>query len=243
MKLFAKAFLPHLAAALLLLMLASLYFLPQLQGKVLEQPEITQYRGMAKEVRDYSLATGKTSLWTNSMFGGMPTYQINTISTGNNLRFLDRILRLGIWHPIGRFFAAMLCFYILMAVLGVDPGVGALAAVAFGLSTNTMILYETGHVSKVNAISYFPLIAAGLLLTYRRHYLWGGILFAVGLGLDVFSNHVQMTYYFMLTLVVYGIARLIDDIRLKQLPHFLKATVALAIAPVPLVFLVTGVGA
>ncbi|MCB0587347.1 MAG: hypothetical protein KDD06_18765, partial [Phaeodactylibacter sp.] len=220
---------PHIIAIVVFLVACAAYFSPQLQGKVPEQSDIIQYRGMAQESKAFYERTGERTLWTNSMFGGMPTYQINTVSAGNNLKFLDRLGNLFIKPPIGRFFAAMLVFYILMVVLGVNQWLAVIGAIAFGLTTNNLILYETGHETKVKAISYLPLVAAGLILAFRRRYLLGGILFAVGLGLDIMANHVQMTYYFSMTLLIFGIAQLIYSIQRKELAHFGKAAGALLI--------------
>ena len=220
---------PHFVAIVIFLAACAAYFSPQLQGKVPQQSDMIQYRGMAQEAKNFYEKTGERTLWTNSMFGGMPTYQINTVSAGNNLRILDGLGTLFIKAPIGRFFAAMLGFYILMVVLGVNQWLAVIGAIAFGFTTNTLILYEAGHETKVKAISYLPLVTAGLLLAFRRRYLLGGILFAVGLGLDIMANHVQMTYYFFITLIIFGLAQLVYSIQRKELAHFGKAAGALLI--------------
>ncbi|MCO6478728.1 MAG: YfhO family protein [Phaeodactylibacter sp.] len=220
---------PHLIAIAIFLVACAAYFSPQLQGKVPQQSDIIQYRGMAQEAKEFYERTGEQTLWTNSMFGGMPTYQINTVSAGNNLKVLDSISSLFINAPIGRFFAAMLGFYILMVVLGANQWLAVIGGIAFGLTTNTLILYEAGHLTKVKSISYLPLVAAGLMLAFRRRYLLGGILFAVGLGLNIMANHVQMTYYFFLTLIIFGIAQLVYSIQRKELAHFGKAAAALLV--------------
>ncbi|MEM9990880.1 MAG: YfhO family protein [Bacteroidota bacterium] len=219
-----KKLLPHLVAVVSFLAICIIYFLPQLEGKVINQGDITRYRGMSKELLDFRKETGERTLWTNAMFGGMPTYQIHTNTEGNFLSEVNRLLHLGFKKPIGLFFLAMCSFYILMLALGINPWLGAIGAVSFGLTTNNLVLYEAGHVTKVYAVAYLPIIAAGVLMVYRKQYLAGGILFAAGLGLDIYSNHVQMTYYFGLTLIIYGIARLIYDIKKDNLPHFAKAT-------------------
>jgi hypothetical protein len=220
---------PHIAAVLLFLALSAAYFSPQLSGKVVQQGDIIQYLGMSQEVRTFEQQTGERSLWTNAMFGGMPTYQINTVRDGNHLTLVDRLATLSIPEPIGRFFAAMLGFYILMVCLGVNPWLGLAGAVAFGFSTNNLILFEAGHITKVNTISYFPFVAAGVLLAFRQQYAWGGLLFALGVGLNILSNHVQMTYYFFLTLLIFGVAQLIYSIRQGELIPFAKAAAVLIV--------------
>ncbi len=223
MNILLKKSLPHLAAAGFFLLLSALFFRPQLSGKVVEQGDIMQYYGMAKEANDFVEKTGRDPLWTNSMFGGMPTYQINTVTAGNNLKWLESAGRLFIAEPIGQFLLAMLSFYVLMVVLGVDRLVAAIGAVAFGLTTNNLILFEAGHLTKLKTITFFPLIAAGALLAFRGKYLWGGILFALGLGLNIYANHLQMTYYLALTFLILGIAQLIYDARNGKIAHFAKA--------------------
>ena len=223
MNIFIRKAIPHFAAIVVFLLACAVYFSPQLQGKVPQQSDIVQYRGMSQEVREFYEQTGERSLWTNAMFGGMPTYQINTVSEGNNLKLLDRIGSLAIQPPIGRFFIAMISFYILMVVLGVNSWLSIIGAIAFGLTTNNLILFGTGHETKLKAIAYLPLATAGMLLAFRKRYLAGGILFAVGLGLDIMANHVQMTYYFFMTALIFGIAQVIFEIRKGEYLHLAKA--------------------
>ena len=123
----------------------------------------------------------------------------------------------------------MVSFYLLMVLLGVNSWLSIVGAIAFGFATNNLVLYEAGHETKLKAISYLPLVASGMLLAFKKRYLLGGILFGLGLGLDLASNHVQMTYYFFMTVIIWGIAELIKNIREKTLPHFSKAAGALII--------------
>lgn len=225
-----KTILPHLAAILLFIGLSAAYFYPQLQGKSLNQSDITQHKGMAKEMQDYREATGTRSLWTNSMFGGMPTYQISIERAGNLFYPMNSVLTLSIKEPIGRFFVAMLSFYLLMVVLGVNQWISIVGAIAFGLTTNSIILYEAGHMTKLRVISYLPLVALGLLLTFRKQYILGGLAFAFGLGMNIMVGHPQMTYIFLLTLLFLGIAQLISDYRKNELAHFLKAAAILVVS-------------
>lgn len=220
---FVKKALIHLAVLASFLAIVAIYFSPQLEGKVMSQGDIEQYKGMSQESRVFEEKTGRKMLWTNAMFGGMPTYQINTVNSGNLLRHLDHLMILGIDVPIGRFFLAMTTFYILMLCLGVSPLLSAISAVAYGLTTNSLILLEAGHMTKIMTLGYFPLVAAGMVLTFRRKYLVGGLLFALGMGLDIYSNHVQMTYYFALTLLIFGVAALVFSIRKGEMVHFAKA--------------------
>ncbi|MGB3548498.1 MAG: YfhO family protein [Saprospiraceae bacterium] len=220
-------FIPHLVAVLLIVVVAGAYFSPQFSGKKIRQGDVVSYLGMSQETREYAKETGKTTLWTNSMFGGMPTYQINTISSGNQLKVVQKASTLFFDTPAGIFIAAMLSFYVMLIVLRVNPWISLLGAVAFGLSTNTLILFEAGHETKVKAIAYLPLIAAGILLAFRKEYIWGALVFALGMGIDLMVNHVQMTYYFGLTLLILGIALFVYHLRRGELVHFAKATAVL----------------
>lgn len=225
-----KAIAPHLAAILIFLVSATLYFSPQLQGRFVRQGDVQQYLGMSQEVRQYYEETGERSLWTNAMFGGMPTYQINSISAGNSLIYLDKAGRLTIKQPIGRFLIAMVWFYILLIVLRVNPWLAMIGAFAYSLTTNNLVLYEAGHMTKLRVLSHLPLLAAGLILLFhRRQYIWGGLLFTAGFGLCLWANHPQMVYYFFMTLVIFGVAELVYSQRKGEMTHFLKAG-AIAIA-------------
>ena len=167
-----KQLIPHLIAIAIFAGVSAFYFAPQLSGKVMNQSDVTQVTAMMKEMNDYKVKEGRMPLWTNNMFGGMPTYQISSVRDGNQTGVYDNLLQLYIPRPIGRFISAMLAFYILMVVLGVNRWVGVIGAIAFGLTTNNLVLFEAGHTSKLGAIAYMPLLAAGLLLAFRdKKYL------------------------------------------------------------------------
>jgi hypothetical protein len=220
---FIKKAWPHILAVLVFIGIATAYFFPQLDGKVLFQSDIAQYKGMSKEIKDYKKKTGEIALWTNSMFGGMPTYQIDIVKSGNVTSFVQKLYQLKIPSPIGRFFVAMLSFYILMILLGSNYLVSLLGAVSFAFTTNNFLLYEAGHVTKLGVISYLPLLAAGLILAFRRKYLLGGVLFALGSAFSLSTNHPQMLYYFFLTLVIYGVVQLVKDYQKGELAQFGKS--------------------
>ena len=220
---------PHVAAFGIFLLLACLYFFPQLKGMQVSQGDLNQWRGMAQESREFRKDNGKETLWTNGAFGGMPTYLINTIAAGNNIRYFDKIFRVGFERPIGRFVSAMIGFYILMILLGVNPWLSIAGAIAFGFMTNNLVLFEAGHASKLRVISFLPFITAGILLAFRKKYILGGTLFAFGMGLGIFANHPQMLYYFALTLPAFGIAALVKHVKEKSLPVFFKACGALLV--------------
>ena len=224
-----KAFLPHLLAIGLFLVTVIVLFLPQFQGKSLQQGDIVQYRGASAELSAYAEETGERTNWTNGMFGGMPTYQISTVSTGNQLTIVRRAFFGFMGGPAGYVFCGMLTFYLMMVLLGVHPWLAIAGAVTAGIATNNIVLYGAGHVSKVGVIMFLPLIAAGVLLAFRQRYLVGGAVFALGMGLAILANHPQMLYYFGLTLPLLGVAELVRHIRAGTLPVFAKAMGALLI--------------
>ncbi len=230
--LFKKA-LPHLAAIIIFFLASAIYFSPQFQGKVIFQSDIEQGKGMIKEINDYNEQTGNTSLWTNSMFGGMPTYQISSPQKGNLIqRFVEPLLQLKISAPLSWFFVSFLCFYIMLIALGVSPWVAIVGALAFGFTSNNFVLYEAGHTSKFRAISYAPLVVAGVVLAYKEKLILGGVVFLLGMSLNLATNHPQMTYYLAIGLGFYVFAQLITAIKSGNIKPFAKGSAVLALCSV-----------
>ncbi len=228
---FKKA-LPYLAAIAIFVVIALTYFSPLLEGKMLKQSDITQFKGMSKEISDFRDKTGEEALWTNSMFGGMPAYQISVQYKGNVLRYLDQLMQLYLPQPAGMVFLYMIGFFILLLVLKVDKWIAVAGAIAFAFSSYLFIIFEAGHNSKAHAIGYMAPVLAGIILTYRGRYLAGGIMAAIALSLELLTNHFQITYYLMLIAAVFVITELVSSIREKQLPGFAKATGVLLIAAI-----------
>ena len=214
---------PTLAALLIMLLASMAYFSPQLQGKVIGSGDTLANVAMGAEVRAYGRETGRQSLWTNSMFGGMPTYQITGPERGNVLRYVERALHLGFERPISYFFMLMAGMFLLLRVLGVPLWLSCLLSIAFGLGTNHMVLFEAGHMTKIRAISFMAPVLAGLIVLFRGRYLGGAAIFASALGLQVYANHPQMTYYFAAACGAFVLFRLIRDIEEGQLPRFATA--------------------
>lgn len=200
---------PFLVALIIFFGISVLMFLPQFQGKVPEMGDIVQHRGMSKEAVDHLEKTGEETLWTNAMFGGMPTYQISASNPSNKLRYIQSALFLGLDRPAGYFFFGMLSMFILMLAFGANTWVSMLCAVLFGLCTNHFILFEAGHTSKILTIFSAPIMLAGMVLLNKKKYLLGAALFTAGAGLNLFANHPQMTYYLAMTLVFYVLAEVI----------------------------------
>ncbi|TXF87824.1 YfhO family protein [Neolewinella aurantiaca] len=219
---FKKA-LPHIAAVVIFLLVACVTFSPQFSGKGLRQGDIQSYRAASKEMKDYAEATGERANWTGTSFSGMPTYLISTVSAGNNLKYLGKPFRAFIGGGAGIFFAGMLCCYLLLVLNGVNPWLSIAGGVGVGLATTTLVVYGAGHTTKVQTIFYLPLVAGGVIMAFRKYYLLGGLLFALGMGMAIMSNHPQMLYYFGLTLPVYGIAQLVKAVRAGELVSFGKS--------------------
>jgi hypothetical protein len=226
-----KKFIPHLLVLVGFVAISLAYFSPVLQGKQIFQSDIMHYIGMAQQQKDFKAQTGEETYWTNSAFGGMPTYQLGANYPHNYIKKLDLALRF-LPRPADYLFIYFLGFYVLLLVLKVDYKLAALGALAFGFSTYLIIILGVGHNSKAHAIAYMPLVLSGIVLTFRKNYIFGFLLTTVALGLEICANHFQMTYYLMLLVIVLGIAYLIDAYRKQLLPHFFKSVGILVLAAV-----------
>ena len=224
-----KKILPHLLVLIGFVVIALAYFSPVLQGKQIFQSDIVHYNGMAKQQRDFKAATGEETYWTNSAFGGMPTYQLGAKYPHSYVKTLDTTLRF-LPRPADYLFIYFLGFYILLLALKVDFKLAALGALSFGFSTYLIIILGVGHNSKAHAIAYMPLVLSGIILTFRQKYILGFLLTAVALALEISANHFQMTYYLMLLVLVLGIAYLVDAYKKQLLPHFFKSVGLLVVA-------------
>jgi len=222
-----KKQLPHVLILIGFVVVSLLYFNPVLKGKQIFQSDIMQYIGMAKQHNDFRTQNGEETYWTNSAFGGMPTYQLGAKYPHNYIKKLDLTLRF-LPRPADYLFLYFLGFYVFLLVLKVDYKLAGLGALAFGFSTYLIIILGVGHNSKAHAIAYMPLVLSGILLTFQRKYIWGFLLTVVAMALEIVANHFQMTYYLMLLVIVLGIAYLIDAYRKQQLPHFFKSVGILA---------------
>jgi hypothetical protein len=187
------------------------------------------YIGMAQQQKDFKAQTGHETYWTNSAFGGMPTYQLGAKYPHNYIKKLDLTLRF-LPRPADYLFIYFIGFYILLLVLKVEYRLAALGALAFGFSTYLIIILGVGHNSKAHAIAYMPLVLSGIILTFRKKYIFGFLLTSVALALEICANHFQMTYYLMLLVIVLGIAYLVDAYRKQCLPHFFKSVGILLVA-------------
>ncbi len=219
MKIGLKAFFIHFFVTVFFIIAALAYFSPVLSGKVLYQSDIAQYTGMAKEQNDFRKVYEAEPYWTNSAFGGMPTYQLGAYYPHDYVKKLDKLIRF-LPRPADYLFLYFIGFYILLCCMKVDYRLAVLGALAFGFSTYLIIIFGAGHNAKAHAIGYLPMLLGGIVLVFRKKYLWGFVLTALAMALEIRANHYQMTYYFMLLVLILGVAYLIDAILKKKLKHF-----------------------
>ena len=208
------------------------YFYPVLQGKRVKQHDMEMHKGMAQELTQYRETTGETALWTNSAFSGMPAWNITAPQKTNLFQYVHKVLSIGLPSPLGSVFISMLGFFILLLVLDVGVWVSALGAIAYGFTSYLYIIIGAGHNAKAVAMAYMAPVIAGVLLTYKGKYLWGLVLTAIAVALELYANHLQITYYLVLILVVIVIAEFISDIRQKKLVHFIKASLMLLVVAI-----------
>ncbi len=231
-----KALFTHFFTIVFFTVVALAFFHPVLQGKTILQSDIQQYNGMAREQTEFREETGEEPYWTNSAFGGMPTFQLGARYPHHYIKDLDRIIRF-LPRPSDYLFLYFIGFYILLSCLKVDFRLAILGSLAFGFSTYFIIILGVGHNAKAHALGYLPLLLGGILLMFRKNYLWGFILTSLAMALEIAANHYQMTYYFMLLILLLGLVFLIDAIRKKTLPHYFKSVGLLIFA------VVLGIGA
>ena len=233
-----KKFTPYFIALLTFVLISVAYFSPILEGKKIFQNDIKHFIGMAKEVNDFRAENNAEPYWTNAAFSGMPTYNLSTKYPNNFVKVLDDALRF-LPRPADYLFLYLLSFFILLTVLKVEWKLAILGALAFGFSTYYIIILGVGHNAKAHAIAYMPLVLAGILLALQKKYLWGFVLTAVAMALEVNAGHPQMTYYLLFTVLILGIVYSIDAFKEKQLPAFIKSISVLIVA----VILAIGVNA
>ena len=232
------SFFKHVLVLTGFMLLSLIYFYPVLQGKEINQPDISMYKGMAKQHLDFKNETGNETYWTNSAFGGMPTYQLGAKYPHNYIKKLDLTLRF-LPRPADYLFLYLISFYILMLTLGVDFRSAIIGAVGFGFSTYLIIIFGAGHNAKAHAIAYMPLVLAGIFLVFQKRYFFGFVLTTISVGLELVANHFQMTYYLLFIILIIVIVFAIKSMREKQIPIFFKSSLILLMAA----FLAAGMNA
>ncbi len=223
---------PYLAAIIIFVVLSFVFMSPVLQGKKIKQHDITVYKGVSKEIQDFRAEYKSEPLWTNSMFGGMPAYQISTLYPNNWVKPIGKILQLNLPQPVNILFLYFLGFFILLLILKVDPWLSIVGAIAFAFSTYFIIIIEAGHNTKAFAIAYMAPIIGGIILTYRGKYLLGGMITALFAALEISANHLQITYYLLLLILILGVFIFFEHLKNQTLIQFGKATAILIFAAV-----------
>src|SRR6202012_4038950 len=223
-----KKALPHLIAVATFLIVAVVYCRPALEGKVVGQSDIEQWKAMAQQFNEYKATHGHFPLWTESAFSGMPGYTISIdAQTPLNYSYLERALSLGLPQPINFFFLACVCFYILMAVLRVNPWVAVLAALAYAYCSYDAVIIVTGYVTKMQAIGLATGVIAGLMLLFRRQYIWGAFLLAFFFAAQLGTQHLQIVYY---TVMCMGLLTLFYAIYSIREGKFKEMAIGLGVA-------------
>lgn len=224
-----KKYLPHLIAIVSFIVITFLYFSPMLSGKEMKQSDIANWEGMSKEITDFQNKAHESTFWTNSMFGGMPAYQISAVYPFTVIKYVDNIITLGLPTPANYLFLFMLGFYFLLITLGVDKRLSIVGAVGFAFSSYFLIFIGTGHNSKVHAIGYMAPVIAGIIMTFRGKQLLGASITGLALALELYANHLQITYYLMMIVVLLGLVFLYESIIEKKLTYFLKSAALLVV--------------
>jgi hypothetical protein len=229
-----KAALPHLISITFGAVLVIVFFSPLFfENKIIDQNDIFQGVGAGEEAIQYRNETGEEALWTNSMFSGMPAYLINTAFSGELIKYVHRLISFGMPPTAQVIFLAYVCFYLLLITFGVHPLLAAAGAVAYSFNTFNLVSVEAGHIWKVRAIAYMPLVVAGVRVISSGENRWLGVgLLSTAVALELYSNHLQITYYLFLFLLVFGIIEIIKTVRDKSWNIFSRNVAMLLIAAV-----------
>ena len=230
---------PHAISLIGGFCLVILFFSPIFfENKTLDQNDVKQGVGSGIEVQDFRAETGEEALWTNSMFSGMPAYLINISYSGELVKYAHKIISMNLPSSAQVIFLAFVSFYILLLTFKVRPLFAFIGAVAFAFNTFNLISVEAGHIWKVRAIAYMPLVVSGVNLIFSKTKEWLGLgLLSLAVALEIHANHLQITYYLLLFLIIYGVIQLIVAVKENQLPTFLRKVAFLLIAGI------VGVGA
>ena len=227
-----KQFLGIIFAIIAFAAITMIYFMPILEGKRIKQHDIEMYKGMSQEINQFREETGEQSLWTNSMFGGMPAWNIGVQQNSNLMTYIQKIIGLGFPSPIMSVFISMLGFFILLLVLDCKIWISLIGALAYGFTSYLFIVMGAGHNSKAVAMAYMAPVIAGIILTYKGKYLWGAVLTAIALALEIRAGHIQITYYLFMIVLIFVIAEFIETIKNKKYPEFFKASGILVCAAI-----------
>ncbi|HEU4576524.1 MAG TPA: YfhO family protein [Chitinophagaceae bacterium] len=220
---FLKKALPHIIAIVVFLVVAAIYCKPVLEGKVISQHDITNWKGAIHQSEVFKETHGHYPLWTNSLFSGMPAFQIGGIGGNYIGGYVHLLLTLNLPVPLQFFFLACICFYILCLVLRVNPYIAILGSLAFAYATYDPVIISVGHDTKMWSIAYMPALLGSVMLIYEKKYWLGAALTALFSSAMVAMNHLQITYYLFLAIGVMTIFFVVNWIKNKEYKHLLLA--------------------
>lgn len=227
-----KRILPDIVVVILFAVISFAYFFPAaIEGRILSQHDSVAGIGAGEEAKEYLERTGERTRWTNSIFGGMPTYQMSpSYDSTDTLKGIEKIYHLYLPDYVWYVFVMLLGFYILLRAFDFSVWLAALGAVLWAFSSYFFIIIAAGHIWKFVTLAYIPPTIAGMVLAYRGKYLSGGLLTAIFVALQIVSNHVQMSYYFLFVMLFMAAAFGVSAYQKKEMPQFLKATGVLVFA-------------
>lgn len=229
---YLKKFWTLLSVLLLFFVVSALYFAPQLSGDKLIQHDVQQYEGMSKDILLERELSGEDAQWTGRMFGGMPAFLINVKYPAQAVKGTIGKISNIVDIPISLMFFAMTAMWVAMLLFGVNPWIGVVAALAYGLSTYFLLIIGAGHITKMWAAVYAPLMVAGCYYTLRKNMWTGAVLTALFTSLEIGANHPQISYYFLLVMVAMWLSEAIYSYRQSRVKDFLKRTAVLVAAGV-----------
>lgn len=227
---FIKKALPHLLVIGIALIVIIAYFNPMLSGKVLKQGDVDQWRASYEEIHQYEQSSGERTFWTGTIFSGMPTYLIGATYQHNFTVTVQQFISSVFHNPLDTVFLLFICFYILMLAFDAGPLLGFIGAIAFTFSTFNFMNIDAGHMTKGNAIAFIPLVLAGIQITLRKDRLLGALLTGIAMSMELAANHLQITYYLLLIVLVWMIAEVIMAIKEKNLMHIVVCGLFLGLA-------------
>ncbi len=220
---------PYVIAIAIFAIAAITYFNPVLKGHKMKQSDITQFKGMSKEIVDYRNTNGEEPYWTGAAFSGMPAYQLSAYYPHDYIKKIDSLFRF-LPRPADYIFLYFLGFLVLLIALNVEWKLAVLGAFSFGFSTYLIIIFGAGHNAKAHAIGYMPMVLAGVIWIFNRKYLLGFMVTALSMALEIHANHPQMTYYLGFAIFILGVVECIEAVKKKVYLPFLKQTLVIVVA-------------
>lgn len=227
-----KGMTAYVVAVVVFFAVTALYFYPQLEGKVLPAHDVVQYEGMSRDIKDHRIEYGEDPQWNGSMFGGMPAYLITVKYPAMIIKHSVNKVVDFIGQPISFIFLAMLSFWVMLLMTGMNPWIGIVPSLAYGLSTYFFIIIGAGHVTKMWALAYAPMMLGAIFYAYRSNMWLGSALAALFASLEIGTSHFQITYYFLLVIVAFFINEAVSAVKNRTVPHLAKTTALLALAAV-----------